>query len=361
MPITVNYFQINLCRFLFAACYLLLSQLVVAETCEGDNIVLPDSSLLMKTVEPSATTGDAHAQVLMGVAYLRGKGVELDKSKGLSWLEKSSTAGSSEGQYLLGQYYFQDGKANDEDLRKAVEYFHKSAAQDCPAGLLSFGMFTATGKGVSKNTTEGLQMITKAADAGYLEAQWWLGTLMLTGELGAVKDPKAGFNWIKQAADAGYSAAGISLANLYFSGIGTQLNREAALTLLKSVYNKHDEQAPMAAYFLGWIYMEGKGVPVDLYEAFHWMVIAASFNASDSLQRLKTLTEKLPKQQLATECSVYMDPLFASNGAKEFRHVSASEKIILLNTQPTFYEVYFVNKSLLGFIPQQCLKKLNAN
>lgn len=352
----INYYQLNQCIFFVATCCLLLSQLVSAQTCEGDKLVLPNETELIKTVEPAAIAGDAHAQVLMGVAYLRGKGVERNKEKALSMLEKSAATGNSEAQYLLGEYYATTG-VSDVDFQKAVDWYQRSLKQKCLPALTGLGILTATGKGVPKNTDAGIQMVTKAAEDGYSGAQLLLGVLMISGDLGVKKDIKSGYNLVKRAADAGDTAAEVVLANLYLAGTIEEPASESAQKILEEVYKKGDDQAPMAAYALGWMYMEGKGVQIDLFKAFHWMVIAANFNASDSVQRLKTLTEKLPKQQLTTGCSVYMDPLFASNGAKEYKHVSASETIILLSTQPTFYEVYFTNQRLVGFIPRQCLQK----
>jgi len=356
MAMNTNYYRLNLCRFLIATYCLLLSQFVAAQTCEGDHLIFSNEKDLNSKVISAAESGDTQAQYLLGMAYLNGKGIERNKEKALSMLEKSAVAGNSEAQYLLGEYYAATGKS-DADFQKAIDWYQKSIKQDCMPALMGLGILTATGKGVPKNTDAGIQMVTKAAEAGYSGAQALLGVLMITGDLGVNKDLNSGFNWTKRAADAGDTAAELALANLYFSGIGTQTNTGAAIALLESVYNKHDEQAPMAAYFLGWIYMEDKGVPVDIAKSFQWMIIAANKNASDSVQRLKKLTEQLPKQQLATECSVYMDPLFASNSAKEYQHVNASETVRLLTTQKTFYEVYFPDRRLLGFIPKRCLKK----
>lgn len=324
-----------------------------AETCEGDKIAIPDNTTLA-SVQASAEAGDAHAQAQVGAAYLRGKGIAVDRAKSLSWLEKSAAGGDSEGQYLLGAYYFQNGKI-ESDFRKAAGWFKQSSDHGCIPSLLYLGLLTGKGTGVTKNSEDGFRMVSKAAEAGYPQAQMFLGGMFIAGE-GTNKDTKAGFNWVKRGADAGDSAAEILLADLYLEGIGIERNPEAARTILEKVYAKNDEQVHVAAFQLGWMYMEGKGVPVNTVKAFNWMYIAAKAHYSESEQRLITLTEQLPKRKLLTSCSVYMDPLFSTSGAKEYAHVNGGETVAVLTSQTApSPEVYFPERRLLGYIPRQCL------
>jgi TPR repeat protein len=324
-----------------------------ADTCEGDKLVIPDSKTLA-SVQALAEAGNVHAQAQVGEVYLLGYGVKLDTAKGLSWLEKSAAGGDSEGQYLLGAYYFQNGNT-ESDFRKAASLFKQSSDHGCIPSLLYLGLLTGKGAGVTKNTEDGFRMVSKAAEAGYPQAQMFLGVMFIAGE-GTNKDTKAGFNWVKRGADAGDSAAEILLADLYLEGIGIEPNPEAARTILEKVYAKNDDQVHVAAFQLGWMYMEGKGVPVNTVKAFNWLYIAAKAHYSESEQRLITLTEQLPKRKLLTSCGVYMDPLFSTNGAKEYVHVNGGETVAVLTSQTApSPEVYFPERRLLGYIPQKCL------
>jgi len=53
----------------------------------------------------AAHQGDAISQYNLGVMYKDGKGVNIDRSKAIFWLEKASNQGLSEAQYLTGLYY----------------------------------------------------------------------------------------------------------------------------------------------------------------------------------------------------------------------------------------------------------------
>lgn len=344
------------CRYLavlFAIAYVCVAGQAMGETCEGDKLTIPDSKTLA-SVQALANAGDAHAQAQMGGAYFRGQGVEHDAAKALSWLEKSAAGGSSEGQYLLGQTLAINAKSGS-DFLKAAGWFKKSADQGCLPALLYLGLYTQRGNGVPKNAEAGIVMVTKAAEAGYAQAQYILGTIMITGDEGVAKAPRAGFNWIKRAADAGDSVAQISLATLYLEGTGTDKNPKEGIAQLQAVISKGDEQSPTAAYSLGWYYMEGKGVSVDNVRALELMLIAANSHISDSEARVKKITNELPKQKLATSCSVYMDPQFATNGAKEYIHASSGETVVLMRLYSRSAEVYFPERPLAGFISRACL------
>jgi TPR repeat protein len=333
----------------------LLSRLAFAGYCVDDKVVFPDAEAL-PAIKSLAMTGDSHSQAIMGEIYFGGKGVQQDTGKGLSWLEKSAVGGDKEGQYVLALYYAKNGKT-EADFQKAANLFQKSADQNCPPALFVLGGFTLGGKGVPKNTEMGLEMIRKSADAGYHMAQMAMATMLITGNI-VKKDPIAGFAWAKRAADDNYTPCQLLLASLYLDSIGTIFEPEKARILYETVYWKKDEQSPTAAYGLGLMYMDGKGVQVDIIKAFKWMLVAANAkensNVSDAVQRLKALTEKLPKQKLTNECSIYMDPKFATNGAKEYKHANAGETVAILSQQ-NVSTVYFPNMSVVGYIQQKCL------
>ena len=343
--------EVNKTLLVFIACFA-FAQSGFADTCEGDKLTIPDRTTLA-SVQSLAESGDAHAQAQIGAEYLRGKVVQHDPTGAIAWLNKSALGGSAEGQYLLGEYYAENGKV-DDNFHKAAVWFQKSASQGCIPATYYLGLLTQHGDGVPKNVVDGNRMVIKAAESGYTLAQLWLGMMLISGD-GIDKDIKGGFNWIKHAADAGDSAAEIFLASLYLQGRGTDKNPETGITLLNSVISKHDEQSVPAAYSLGWLYMEGKGVSVDKVRALELMIYAANSHYYDSEKLVKSLADELPKQQLVASCSVYMDHQYETDGAKEYHHATGSEKVIVLRKGSISAEVYFTDKPLVGFIPLKCL------
>jgi len=319
-----------------------------ANSCDGGNAEpVGDPASL----EASASAGNTAAQVVVGKRYLYGEGGGRNEASGVAWLTKAADAGDREGQYLLAEYYKDHGKS-DDNLQKAVKLYRRAADQGCAAAFLYLGALTSAGKGgVAKDEKKGFELIAKSAALGYLPAQVMTGALLITGQ-GTKQDAKAGFAWVKRAADSGDSVANIALATLLMEGKGTRPDFELARTTLESVYAKRDSHAADAAYHLGWMYMEGKGVPPSDTDALRWMIVAANSRVGDSEQRFEILRDRVPKVQITKTCSVYMDPRLA---ARERTQVKVGETVIVLARSAEATEVYVPAQSLVGYLQHECV------
>lgn len=337
---------------LIGVALLVLVRQGVGATCEGDNITLPDRTIFTSVLK-QAESGNTLAQAQIGMAYIGGDGSKQDISKGLYWLTKSANGGNIEGQYLLGRYYVLKGK-NEKDFQRAAKWLRKTANKGCMQSLAYLGILSLAGKGgVKKDEQAGYEMMLKSAQSGYPLAQYTVGTLLITGD-GVKKDTKAGFRWVKQAAAAGDSVAKIMLANLYLTGTGTKSDPEKTKTILLSIIEQGREQGPTAAYQLGWMYMEGKGVPVDKIRALELMISAAHSNVVDSKTRLNTLVQEVTKQKLVSTCNVYRDPDIGAKNAKEYLRAKPGETVIVLRQLKSSLKVFFPNQPLVGFISRSC-------
>jgi TPR repeat protein len=347
--------KMELSRYIFVlVCVLglIFSEQAKADTCEGDNLIIPDGKT-MQLVQELADAGSTKAQAQIGVAYLIGKGILVDKNKARSWLEKSAAGGSSEGQYWLAEMLVMNPRS-EIDVHDATEWLKKSANQGCMPALLGLGVLTKAGRGVPKNVQSGIEMIQKAAEAGIVSAQMFLGGILVTGDEITI-NTKIGFDWVRRAATTGDSKAEIFLANLYLTGTGTKANFEKSRELLESVFAKKDDQAHVAAYQLGWMYMEGKGGSVDLARAFKWMYVAAQSHYEDSEKRLQKIIDDLPKQQITTSCSVYEDDQLEILYPTKYGKADVSDTIATLQVKGNSVGVYFPVRKQIGFISPKCL------
>lgn len=274
-------------KFRMAAVLLVLSGVVRGEALCGDaQVELPDERALA-ALERKAAEGSATDQARLGLAYLRGKERGMAE-RGLAWLKESAAKGDADGEFLLG-FHLLSGAKSDSDFAGAVELFRRASSKGCVPALFYLGNLTSRGKGVPKDPKAGVQMMLEAAEGGYVPAQLWISTLFLSGT-DVTKDVDEGFRWASKAAQSGNSMAQINLANLYYSGIGAPPSVSRAIEILEVVYKKGDDQAASAAYYLGWIYMQGKGVPLDRARARYWMAIAAKANIMDAKKRLQALS-----------------------------------------------------------------------
>lgn len=209
----------------------------------------PDSAGIL--YRQAAELGDPEAQLLLGEAYLAGRGVPRDPAEGARWLGKAADRGvtraserltsaladselagelrdvtdhllraSSEGDasalYQLGKLHL-EGAGMRRDPAAAIEHFRKAAEQGQPAAALQLGIQYARGEGVEQNYVEAAQWYRRAAELGLPEGQYNLAFLYLRG-LGVLKDPARGRELLEQAAGAGSQAAQVLLGDLLAAG-----------------------------------------------------------------------------------------------------------------------------------------------
>jgi hypothetical protein len=80
----------------------------------------------------AAEQGHARAQTSLGVAYLKGRGVEQDYDVGLEWLDRAAVQGSGKAMLELGLLY-RDGKGVPLDRVRAVMWLMLAKQQGSPA------------------------------------------------------------------------------------------------------------------------------------------------------------------------------------------------------------------------------------
>ena len=86
----------------------------------------------MPVLEKRAESGDAEAQVLLGLFYLGGRTLPANESEAIKWISKAAENG-----YAPGQFWFaalcQAGRGLTTDLSKAAQWYRKAADQNYPA------------------------------------------------------------------------------------------------------------------------------------------------------------------------------------------------------------------------------------
>lgn len=192
-------------------------------------------------------------------------------------------------------------------------------AADTPEQLYEKGMAALSGTGPQRSDLEARKYMQQSAEAGYVPAEVTLGYFYETG-FATAAEPSEALNWYAKAAESGDALAEYLLGRMYLTGTGTAVDkREAEKWLLKAA----SAGTPFAAYLLGvveedldyrrapeWylkaaqaglpqaqarygkVLMEGRGVNVDKFNAYVWMVLAydaGETSVSDELSRLDAL------------------------------------------------------------------------
>jgi uncharacterized protein len=76
-----------------------------------------------------AAQGEAAAQFTLGLAYLRGAGVEKDLAAAEKWLRQSAEQGNAKAQFSLGVFYFNQDSLSPTNDVEADKWFIRAEAQ----------------------------------------------------------------------------------------------------------------------------------------------------------------------------------------------------------------------------------------
>ena len=171
-----------------------------------------------------ANKGYALAQNMMGELYFGGVVVEQDYA-----------------QNELGDcYYF--GTGTPKELRKAFEWYEKSAAQNNAKGQFNLGYCYYSGKGTAQNFEKAFVLFQKSSKQGYMRATYALGECYFYGQ-GTAQNYSAARECFYRAAQADVADAQRRLGECYEHGYGTIASREEAITWYRKAAEQGDDNA----------------------------------------------------------------------------------------------------------------------
>jgi TPR repeat protein len=180
------------------------------------------------------------AQTLLGLAYLRGEGVERSREEGLRLIKLAAAQGYADAQYELAQAMIPQMSLRTQ----AVALFEAAAAQ------------------------------------GHLRAQVRLGELYKAGEVGAASPSSSSsgnrgtaphlqraFDWFGKAAAQNDADALFEWGQMHAQGLGTKQDFEQAAACYVKAASQGNAKA---AFNLAFLYAHGQGVEQDLAKAYQW-------------------------------------------------------------------------------------------
>jgi hypothetical protein len=94
----------------------------------------------------AAHSGDARGQVLYGLCFFYGHGIEEDEEEAAKWFRLAAEQGNAQGQFSLGQCYV-GGSGIEEDEEEAVKWFRLAAEQGNADAQVALGQCYLGGSG----------------------------------------------------------------------------------------------------------------------------------------------------------------------------------------------------------------------
>lgn len=122
----------------------------------------------------AALDGNAEAQYMLAECYELGEGVEEDENESVRWLRKAAEQGYAKAQMRLGVYYSikEENKEKSESLfKKAFPNLRKDAERGDAEAQYMLAISYLEGIGTEKDKKEGMKLLRKVADQGYVAAK----------------------------------------------------------------------------------------------------------------------------------------------------------------------------------------------
>ncbi|KAI7906989.1 uncharacterized protein BX663DRAFT_494427 [Cokeromyces recurvatus] len=275
-------------------------------------------------INESTLTTIAEAQCALARMLFQGEGVEQNTNEALNYLHKSAKNNNMYAQFLIGVHY-ERGFDIPQDLKKAKEYYKKSAQQgfpDAQAALgdrliiehdyvqgiewlekaiqkgnsrahVQLGILYDKGEGIPQNNDMALFHYKAAVENNNHAAQYILGLVYYFGRLDRQRNHKEAIRLIKQSAMAGFPYAQRVLGQLYQQGNVILPPQDTTISIDSRQRTKKNEREAIRWYkraattgkdvpamaLLGKCYEYGIGVDIDLEKALAFYAKAAEIDS----------------------------------------------------------------------------------
>jgi len=239
-----------------------------------------------------AEMGDREAQLKLAYMLEHGMGGPVDLINAQKWYVAAAEQGQPVAQYLMGHLnqlgrldkqpdyeqakkWYSSAQTNyapaavalgfvydtvEDDYQHALAGYELAAKSGDSVGQFNAGLIYAKGKGRPVDFAKAVDMYTKAAEQGHIQAMVQLGDVYLNG----LHDQEKALDWYKKAADLGDRDALYQLGLLSETGVATGLDYSEAVKYYQLAANKGNANAKLA---LARMYQYGLGVPKDLSQS----------------------------------------------------------------------------------------------
>ena len=167
-----------------------------------------------------ANSGNAKAELIVGLKYLHGDGAQVNAPQAAYWLERAAEAHEPVAQYWYGTLY-EHGQGVAKDAAQAAHWYEAAAGQGNLKAMYRLGVAYSEGSDVEKNPAQSVLWFSRAANAGLVDAEFNLAVLYERGQ-GVPQSLLDAYKWYAVAA-----AQGDAESKLRMDAIATQLSPDA--------------------------------------------------------------------------------------------------------------------------------------
>jgi hypothetical protein len=149
----------------------------------------------IEKLKKDAFNGDLNAQLMLGLDYDFGTGVNQNYSEAARWYQLAANRGNPIAQNNLGRFFQYGVGGKSTDYHQAMTLYQQSADQGFPPAQCNIGYMYDLGLGVPTNKVEAITWYRDAAQQGYPEAMMNLGICYRDGN-GIAREPLTAYMWI---------------------------------------------------------------------------------------------------------------------------------------------------------------------
>lgn len=252
---------------------------------------------------------EAEKLFLLGKRYHEGDGVETDLKKAFEYYKKSAELGHAYAQNRLANRYF-NGEGTKKDIEKAYAWYLKSAENSCEFAYDNLVRCCEEFSYADKKKK--FEAIKQAAESNGNKEIYYILGLCYDYTIGTLTDAKKAFEYYKKSAEMGLAVAQNTVGMKYLFGEGTEKDQEKAfMWFLKSAENNYllafdnlmyccssskDEikafevlkqaaesnEEQNLCNLMGECYSKGLGTPIDEKKAVEWYMKAAKMGDAES-------------------------------------------------------------------------------
>lgn len=228
---------------------------------KGDGVE-KDPAKAVELLTEAADVGSLEALVELATCYMNGTGCLKDVGNAIDLYTKAADGGLPAGLRELGNCY-RNANGVEKDIEKAHELWTKAGELGDGKSLLNLGDDVVNEVGFEKTAAKLIEYRTKAGEAGEPKAYSYLGAAYENGTI-VEKDTAKALELYIKAGHAGHARGFRSAGHMHYKGIGTEKNFAEA--------NKYYEMAAEAGDVEAWLdlaaaFQNGEGKPKDLTQA----------------------------------------------------------------------------------------------
>ncbi|MDY6407868.1 MAG: tetratricopeptide repeat protein [Pseudomonadota bacterium] len=243
-------------------------------------------------LKPLADNGSERAQFYIGYMYLNGYGVDQDEAQGLKYIQQSSDGGFEKAQSMMG-YFLSEGHFVPQNKTKGFSLYQKAAEKNDDDALLNLGVAYYMGEAVDQDLDKSIEYLSRVNIVNKPIAGRYLADIYLLRN--AKEDAQKAANAYRLAAANGDLTSFHSYARLQQEGKVGEANLPEAVKYY--TYAASQNYAP-SQYVLGSMYINGEGVPRDVFKGYAWISFAVNQNLQVAVDTQKKLEENMTLSDL---------------------------------------------------------------